>query len=276
MTAIPVTESIVDRLPERVRHTLRFRQVQVVDSRHVSPGMLRLTFGGDALQDFVSPGFDDHVKLIFPDARTGEVVLPAVGPDGPIWPDESRPLMRDYTPRHYDAVTGQLTIDFALHEAGPATAWAMAARPGDSLGVGGPKGSTLIPTNFDWHLLVGDETALPAIARRLETLPALTRAMVLVEVDTEHHIVDLPSAADVSIYWIYRSGAEAGATSNLLDTLAQLPFPAGDYFAWVACETLTARALRAALLERGAHPKRVKASGYWRRGAAASHEPIDG
>ena len=71
--------------------------------------------------------------------------------------------MRDYTPRRHDAEAGTLEIDFALHEAGPATQWAEQAKVGDLLGVGGPRGSFIVPTDFDWHLLIGDDTALPAI-----------------------------------------------------------------------------------------------------------------
>lgn len=268
--------AVQTRMPERMRHVLRFRVVQVKHSELISAGMLRLVFEGPELAGFQSPGFDDHVKLIFPDSDTGSIMCPQVGPNGVIWPDDSRPIMRDYTPRHYDADSGLLTIDFALHEAGPATAWALAARPGDSLGVGGPKGSMIIPTDFDWHLLVGDETALPAIARRLHALPASAHAVVLAEVDRPEHVFDLPSEAQVTIHWVYRSEGTAGSFSGLPDALAQLEFPAGDCFAWVACETLVARALRAALIERGLHPKRIKAAGYWRRGAAASHEPIEG
>jgi len=88
--------------------------------------------------------------------------------------------MRDFTPRHFDASTRTLTLGFALHDAGPASAWAASARVGDVLGFGGPRGSRLTPDNFDWYLLVGDETALPAIGRRTEELrtgvPVLTVA----------------------------------------------------------------------------------------------------
>ena len=77
--------------------------------------------------------------------------------------------MRDYTPRAFDAAGNRLTIDFALHDAGPATAWALNARPGETLLIGGPRGSTVVPDDFDFYLLAGDETALPSIGRRLES-----------------------------------------------------------------------------------------------------------
>ena len=76
--------------------------------------------------------------------------------------------MRDFTPRRFDSKTATLVIDFALHDAGPATRWALGARAGDRLEIGGPKSSKVVPDDFDGYLLVGDESALPAIGRRVE------------------------------------------------------------------------------------------------------------
>src|ERR1700734_1739633 len=88
---------------------------------------------------------------------------------------------RDFTPRRYAPAAGTLEIDFAIHDAGPATRWAAQAKPGDTLALGGPRGSFVIPSAYDWHLLAGDETALPAISRRLAELPAGARTVVVVE-----------------------------------------------------------------------------------------------
>ena len=114
---------------------------------------------------------------------------------------------------------------------------------------------------------------MPAIARRLEELPAGSRAVVLAEVDSAADEVPFKSAADVSVTWVHRNGAEAGGTDALARGLASLKLPNGDYYAWVACESLTAKALRAQLIaNHGANPKRIRAAGYWRRGAVAVHE----
>lgn len=273
MSATSPSSVSTHRTPQRVRHDLRFRKLQVVSVVQLTPHMLRVTIGGEALAGFSSPGFDDHAKLVFPDPVTGELVVPTVTDTGVRWPDGPRPAARDYTPRHYDADAGTLAFDFALHEAGPATAWALAAQPGDVLGVGGPRGSLLVPTAFDWHLLVGDDTALPAIARRLTELPADSRAVVVVEVDSPADVLPLASAADVTLHWCYREGAAPGTVSTLLETLTGLALPVGDYYAWVACESAAAKAIRAHLVaERGAQPGWIKASGYWRRGQIATHE----
>ncbi|MFT4269263.1 MAG: siderophore-interacting protein [Xenophilus sp.] len=266
-----------ERLPRRVRHTLRFRRLSVLRTERVTPHLIRITFGGADLEGFASPGFDDHVKLFFPDPATGRLALPTAGPDGPLWPEGAKPLMRDYTPHHHDAAAGTLQIDFALHDAGPATAWAERAEPGDLLGVGGPRGSFIVPMAFDWHLLAGDDTALPAIARRLGELPAGARALVLAEVDGPADEVPLPTAADARIVWVHRSAAPAGtAEPPLLAALRGTPLPSGDFHAWIGCESAVAKALRAHLVDEcRANPKWIRASGYWRRGAAGTHDSHD-
>jgi len=266
---------VPDRTPRRVRHELRFRRLAVKTVQRVTPHLIRVTLAGDDLAGFYSPGFDDHVKLFFPDAATGKLSLPTMGPEGPVWP-EGRPTMRDYTPRNHDAKAGTLEIDFALHEAGPATQWAERAKPGDILGVGGPRGSFIVPTEFDWHLLIGDDTALPAISRRLTELPAGSRAVVLAEVDSEADEIAFGTQAELTLKWAHRRGTEPGLSPVLVDTLKAMQLPAGDFHAWVGCESAIAKALRAHLVgERGANPKWTRASGYWRRGAVATHDSHD-
>ncbi|MDR6521744.1 NADPH-dependent ferric siderophore reductase [Variovorax paradoxus] len=264
-----------DRTPRRVRNELRFRKLAVKTVHRVTPHLIRVTLTGDELAGFQSPGFDDHVKLFFPDPATGKLSLPTMGPEGPVWP-EGRPTMRDYTPRRHDAKAGTLEIDFALHEAGPATQWAEQARAGDILGVGGPRGSFIVPTEFDWHLLIGDDTALPAISRRLAELPAGARAVVLAEIDSEADEIAFDTQAELTLKWAHRRGTEPGQSHVLLDALKAMKLPAGDFHAWVGCESAIAKALRAHLVgERGANPKWTRASGYWRRGAVATHDSHD-
>jgi NADPH-dependent ferric siderophore reductase len=249
------------RAPQRVRHQAARRRALTV--QHIEPlaaHMSRVTFGGD-LHDFVSLGFDDHVKLFFPDGTNNSEGVPNV-------------IGRDFTPRHYDPATNTLQIDFALHEFGPATQWASAqAKVGETLTIGGPRGSFVIPFEFDWHLLVGDDTALPAIGRRLAELPAGTRAVVIAEVDGKSDEMVFNSGADVTVTWIHRNGAMAGTADGLAKALAAQKLPSGDYYAWIACESLIAKALRHQLLaDHHANPKWMRAAGYWRRGSVAIHE----
>lgn len=266
----------------RIRHETRLRRLQVCHVQYLTPKMLRVALTGDELSGFTSLGFDDHVKVFVPPAGADELVLPTLGPEGPVYPEGVRkPEMRDYTPRKYDAAAGILYVDFVIHDAGPATTWAAHARPGQTLGIGGPRGSFIIPTQFDWHLLIGDETALPAIGRRLEELPADTRALVVAEVENPTEELRFESAAPFEVVWVHRNGkrgesARAGDSEPLLQRLRALSFPAGEYFAWIAAEARVARTLREYLLsERSANKAWVKAAGYWRRGAAGAHEKIE-
>jgi NADPH-dependent ferric siderophore reductase len=272
----PSPEMLERRAPQRVRHELRLRTLTVRHAERITPHCVRVTLAGDELAGFHSPGFDDHVKLILPDPATGEVPLPRLGGGGAPDPQAPRPPMRDYTPRHHDAVAGTLAIDFALHDAGPATAWALQAAPGQRIGVGGPRGSMLVPLAFDGYVLAGDETALPAIARRLAELPRGTPVLALIEVDGPADEQPLPTAAGARIHWVHRAGAAPGDAGPLLAALRAQALPAGDVHAWVACETGVAKALRAHLVnERGVRPQWTKAAGYWRRGSAGAHETVE-
>ncbi|MGR9579726.1 siderophore-interacting protein [Pandoraea sputorum] len=268
----------LDRTPQRVRHELRFRLLEVRSVEALTPHMVRVTLGGDDLEGFKSPGFDDHVKLFFPNPETGELAVPQIGPEGMAKPapGDAPRLMRDYTPRQYDAVSKTLVIDFAMHESGPATQWARSAKPGDKLGVGGPRGSFVIPMNFDGYVLIGDDTALPAISRRLAELPAGALVFVFAEIDGPADRLRFTSEADVVVEWIYREGAPAGQSTALIDALEVASLPAGDLHVWVAAEAGVAKAVRRHLVEaRGLNPKWVKAAAYWRRGDAAVHENLD-
>lgn len=262
------------RIARRVRHPLKFRLLEVAAVRDLTPSLKRVVLTGD-LTDFVSLGFDDHVK-VFP-IRDGEaVVLPTVGPDGPVIP-EPRPVMRDYTPRLWDIAAGTLTIDFAVGHGGPATNWVEAAKPGSRLGVGGPRGSFVVPTAFARHVLVGDETALPAIARRLEELPAGVAATVVLEVGDAVSQPPLTSAADLTVVLVERNGAPRGQVEGLRAAVqtALADLDRSDAYVWIAAESQVARTLRGIVVAMGFDPKAMKAAGYWRAGAAGAHEVIE-
>jgi NADPH-dependent ferric siderophore reductase len=248
----------------RVRHALVFRHVQVLAVQDITPSMRRVTFGGEELDGFVSAAPDDHVKLFFP--VNGEPLpRPTMGAEGLQFPESAvRPPMRDYTPRRFDAAARTLDIDFVLHGDGPAASWAAAAAPGQVIAVGGPRGSTLVADDFDHYVMVGDETALPAIGRWLEELPSSANATVLVEIADERDRQVFQSKARVHVTWMHRDGTPAGGGTLLQDALAALPLPDGDVFWWIATESRRVRLIRQSLLAReGVNAEWVKATGYW-------------
>ncbi|MDH0866721.1 siderophore-interacting protein [Mitsuaria sp. GD03876] len=253
-TPSPLPADSADSRPasrvQRVRHELKRRVLTVAAVDDVTPNFRRVTLRGESLADFVSASFDDHVKLIF-DAEAA---------DGPV--------MRDYTPRRFDTAAHELVVEFAQHGDGPAADWAAQARPGQTLTVGGPRGSFIIPADFDWHLLAGDETALPAVARRLEELPAGTRVIALLNVpEADRRVFD--TRADVDLRWV--DGDDA-----LLDAARALTLPAGEGYAWCAGEAASMAALRRILVDEKGHDRHaIRASAYWKRGASHHHEHLE-
>ena len=243
----------------RVRHDLRFRMLHVLRSETVSPHMRRIVLGGEALAGFASPAPDDHVRLFFANAE-GRFVLPTMTPEGPRHPQGALPSpARDYTPRAFDAQAGELAIDFVLHGDGPASTWAAQAAPGQHLYIGGPRGSMIVPDMFDSYLLIGDETALPAIGRRLEELPAGRRVLAVIEIDNPAERQALHSAAEVEVIWVVRG------RDDLLETVRNLKLPGGTLYSFVATETKLSRQLRRVLLDTHKVDEAfLKAVGYWR------------
>jgi NADPH-dependent ferric siderophore reductase len=265
------------RTARRVRHETKMRLLQVREVSRLTPKMVRIVVGGEALAGFVSAAHDDHVKLFFPQPGQDKPVLPTPSPNGPVYPEGApRPAARDYTPRRYDAAANTLTIDFVLHGEGPATSWAAQARPGQFLGVGGPRGSFIVPDDFDWYLLAGDETAVPAIGRRLQELPAGARVMAVIEVDDASEEQKFDTRTHLQLHWLHRKGATAGSHALLQKALSELSPPPGEGYVWVAAEASAAKALRRYLIDQRGLPKdRVKAAAYWKQGAAAVHETYD-
>lgn len=233
---------------ERVRHELKLRDLEVVAVEPAGPRFLAVTLHGEALADFTSLSFDDHVKIMFD------------GPDGQV--------RRDYTPRRYERDARLLTIEFALHGDGAASDWARAARVGDRLTVGGPRGSMVVPADLDWHLLAGDATALPAIARRLEELPEGSRAFVFVQAD-ETDRRDLPTRAQAVVQWADSPDALAAAVQALA-----LADPETG-FAWGGGEAALMARLRDILVNKGVPRQHMRVSSYWKRGVADHHETLE-
>ncbi len=276
------------RSVQRVRQPPKARLIEVRRVRRITPSLLSITFGGDDLGDFTSAGFDDHVKLLLPTPGVPfELPRPPDGPppsgprDGPP-PGGPRPNMRDYTPRRFDAQARELEIEFAMHGSGPADDWARTAKVGDRLGIAGPRGSFVVPMDFEWHLLIGDDTALPAIARRLEELPAEARAIVIVEVDGPDDRPPLAHPVRTEFTWLYRAArdgriADAGAARTLAQATGSLQRPAGEGYAWAAGESTAIAEVRRELVGvLGLDKSRVRAAAYWKRGATGHHEKLEG
>lgn len=271
----------------RTAHTVQTMlfpiQPRLLTVRRIStltPRMCRVTLGGADLARFQTAAPTDHVKCFFPAPGAHMPVMPVLGERGivPPAPDAPQPISRDYTVRAFRVEPMELDIDFVLHGQGPAVTWVQRARPGDVLGVLGPRGAHVVPDDFDWVLLAGDETAVPAIARWVAEAPATAHIIAVIEVADFAEEQALATWARLDLTWLHRDGAEAGTTTLLPDTIRALDLPSGDGYAWVAGEADTLRAIRRHLRqERGMPAEWVDVDGYWRRGVINldHHAPLD-
>lgn len=253
-----------------VMHPLRPRVLEVVESLPLTPRMRRITFGGDVEADFpfVTMAPDGHFKLFFPDPETGELLMPEIGPVGLApRPDGRRPLFRDYTIRAANAEKRTVTIDFVLHTHGVAGNWAAQARPGDKIGAVGPRGSHIYPVGYDWYLLAADETALPALGRWFEELPADRRVVAFVEVTDAADELELRVSERATVRYLHRGDAAPGTTTLLADAIRATELPEGRGFAWAAGEANSLKPIRRYLTcELNLTKEQMKVDGYWRVG----------
>ncbi|MFD6200075.1 siderophore-interacting protein [Streptomyces rubiginosohelvolus] len=250
----------------------------VVRTRRLGPSILRITLGGPGSEGFRGGGRDQSLSLPLPRPGQREAVAPAAG--GGSWrerwralPEDERPVLRSYAVRaerpRPDGST-EVDVDFVLHgDGGPASRWARAAAPGDRLTVAGPTvaDNTAVrfrpPADTDWVLIRADETALPAAAAVLESLPAGLPARVWLEVPRTEDRQALNTAAKARIRWLVRNeGAACG-----VEAVRATELPAGTPYVWIAGEASGVRALRHHLVrERGFAPERVTSTTYWTRG----------
>ncbi|MEU3055647.1 siderophore-interacting protein [Streptomyces griseus] len=261
-------------------HPLVLRRVTVRRVEEVTPRMRRVVLGGEDLAAFTrdgidhpafaAPGFDDHVKLILAADGNVRAALPAQLPHGIEWTPAEHRVTRDYTPRRVDLRTGELHLDFVVHGEGPAEAWSASAREGDELWFVGPKSSLRLPERLDWILLIGDETALPAIGRFLDERPLDATAHVLVTVPDDAARQELALRDGDTVTWVR---AEPGDPVALETAVRALPVPAGEGYAWAAAESRALLPVRRYLQrERKLAKDRVNITGYWHREEATAPE----
>lgn len=233
----------------------------------LTPAMVRVVLGGGDLDRFAMvDATDAYVNLAF--------APPTASYDGSFDPTAIRetcpraqwPARRRYTVRRWDPAARELTIDFVVHgDDGVAGAWVGAAVTGDVLVLEGPAGGYRPDPTADWHLMLGDESTLPAIAASVEALPKRALAVVRLVCDGPEHTVRLDSAATLYVEWLYRAGTVHDA-GLLLSSVQHLDFPRGSVHAFVHGEADEIRGVRRHLLQdRGLSRADMSCSPYWRR-----------
>ncbi|MFF7195115.1 siderophore-interacting protein [Streptomyces sp. NPDC008079] len=250
------------------RRAPRLNHARVIRSERVTPHMIRVVLGGDGLAGLPVGDYTDHyVKLVFapPGVTYPEPLdMEAVRRD---LPREQWPTTRTYTVRAWDPVAPEMTIDFVHHgDEGLAGPWAAGVRPGDGIYFMGPGGAYAPDPAADWHLLAGDESALPAVAAAVEQLPPGARAKVFVEVEGPAEEQKLATSGDAELVWLHRGARPVGEA--LVEAVTGLEFPPGDVQVFVHGEAGFVKDLRRHLrLDRSIPRERLSISGYWRRGA---------
>jgi NADPH-dependent ferric siderophore reductase len=219
----------------------------------------RVTFAGPGLERLsFRPGQDLMIRIPGPDEGTTN---------------------RRYTIRAADPKAATVTVDMVVHGDGPGARWAAAATPGDSLDAIGPRGRVVVDETAEWHLFIGDETALPGISIMAESLAPGLPGVMVVELPerVDGHDPRLTGHQDIAITWIERGSADPGHPGRLVAAAEKASLPPGRGHAYVAGEMKVVRAVAAALAARGLDRSAVDAKAYWRRGGAnAFHgEPLD-
>ncbi|MFF3674152.1 siderophore-interacting protein [Streptomyces sp. NPDC002120] len=239
----------------------------VVRTERLSPHMVRLVLGGEGLAEFGAGEYTDHyVKILFPPAG---VVYPEPWDLEEIrahFPRAQWPRQRAYTVRNWDPTHLELALDFVVHgDEGVAGPWAARVQPGERVHFLGPGGAYAPDPTAAWHLLVGDESALPAIAAAMERMPVGARVHAFVEIDGPQDQLKVATPDGVVPIWLHRAGRPIGEA--LVEAVTALEFPSTDVHAFVHGEAGFVKDLRRHLrLERGIPRERLSISGYWRLG----------
>ncbi|NKX56234.1 siderophore-interacting protein [Arthrobacter mobilis] len=253
--------------------------LQVLRTERLSGHMVRVVAGGPEFGAFADrfaakDATDQYVKIWFVDPSLG-VQLPV---DAAALKDdllaqgrtEQLPTTRTYTVRRVDRAAGEVAIDFVVHgDEGLAGPWAAGAQPGDWLMFTGPGGAYAPDPAADWHLLAGDDSALPAIAAAIEALAPDAAGHAFLEVDSAADVLQLDAPANLAVHWLFREGAPAGTTTLLHDAVAGLDWPRGQVQAFVHGEREMVKSLRDVLFKQhGLARRQVSISGYWAYGRA--------
>jgi NADPH-dependent ferric siderophore reductase len=240
---------------------------EVLRVEKLTPHMVRVVVGGEGLSALRAGDYTDHyVKVLFPPAGVTYPEPFDVAAIRETLPREQWPVVRTYTIRKWLPDAQEMWIDFVVHgDAGIAGPWAASAKPGDPFRFNGPGGGYTPDPAAGWHLLAGDESALPAIAAALEGMPAGATAKAFIEVadPAEEQKLELPAGAEIT--WLFRGDRPAGAL--LVEAVRAVEFPSADVHVFVHGEANFVKALRGYFRrDRELPMSRLSISGYWRQG----------
>lgn len=274
MTDYQVGEVIWDGDGQEIPSLPNLRLLTVKRLVQVTPSMRRIVFHAENLVPFAD---DDnyHLRLLLPGSDGRELILPVLTADGKVFwgPEGERAIMRKYTIRDVSPEKQEIVVDFALHQdGGPGSRFAEKAKINDQVGAIGPGGGSGVKAKDHAisNLFVGDETALPAIARLIENLPANAKGRAFIEVPNATEEQDIAAHEGIDIVWLHRNGVRPEKSTKLIDAVAQEKLlDDHSVHVWGAGEFSVFRSLRHHLRQEKSHSKdRHLVTSYWRFGHA--------
>ena len=242
-----------------------FRVLAVRDLEVLTPRMTRVRLGGPALAGFQLDLPAASVRLLIPSPGSEELIMPTWTGNEFLLADGTRPIIRTFTPRTFDAERLELALDVVIHDGGAVSGWLDDAAPGDPAAVSGPGRGYTIDPNAPQYLLAGDETAIPAIGQLLEVLPEPVPVDVVVEITDPAARLDLHEGAAASMRW---AGLPAGQPTGdaLVAAIGEVELEPGANV-WAAGEAAAMHRIRRHCFEeRGLPRSDVTVRGYWKAG----------
>jgi NADPH-dependent ferric siderophore reductase len=244
-----------------------FRRVNVVGVTSLTPRMVRVSVGGPELEGLVVEQPAASVRLLLPAAGARELVMPTWNGNEFLLADGRRPAIRTLTPLRVDPERRQLDLEIVVHEGGTASEWALKAQAGDEVALSGPGRGYPVDPEARGFLLVGDESAVPAIGQLLEVLPEDKPVHVVIEIGAPEAQLELPKHPGASVDWLeLPAGAPPGDT--LVEAVTRADLPEG-HRVWAAGEAAAMQRIRKHLLEERQMPRSATwVRGYWKTGRA--------
>lgn len=253
----------------RTRSTLAV--VDVTSVNQISPNFRRVTVGGDGLAELENHGFDHWFRLFLPlEAGETSFALPQrMDMRGYVnylrMPKGSRPPMRNYTVRQFRPEALELDIDFVVHgDEGLATRWARRTQAGDTVALLDQGKAYDVVPDATHHVLVGDETGLPAVAGILRDLPREATGTAFIEIGHSDDRQETGAPEGFDVRWLVRDGGVPGRLA--LETVQAWNPPTTAVSAYLVGEQALATGARRYLVSQGVAKKSITFSGYWRIG----------
>ncbi|MEM8855121.1 MAG: siderophore-interacting protein [Pseudomonadota bacterium] len=248
-------------VPTSPRQGKPARLLTVKTAWRLTPNMIRVTFKDDWLADIPAGREGANCKILIPGEGESRAAFKAALEDG------VRPITRTYTIRHHRRDACEMDVDFVAHgDEGPASAWAMAAKPGSFCGFRGPSAVKIAAFEADWYLVAADMSALPVAAATLEAMPRDATGTAIFEVTSLEDRQSINAPPGVDIHWLVHNDPHVPSTAQtaFIHGLAWKP---GRVQTCIAGEAGVIKALRGFLhIEKAVPRADTYISGYWKIG----------